>query len=180
MNPTELAILNRYSCRDFKDTRLSKEETDALLAAAMAAPTARNLQELRFNWIDDQELIQEISDLCFKQLDPEFLGRMQERGAKNLFYGAPQLLVISALPTPYAAMDAGIAAQSVCILAESMGLASCIIALSRKAFCRSNDEHFCERLNFAPEEEYMVSLALGHAATKKDPHSSKPEHIRRF
>ena len=97
MNPTELAILNRYSCRDFKDIRLSKEETDALLAAAMAAPTARNLQELRFNWIDDQELIQEISDLCFKQLDPEFLGRMQERlrgDAAGVQAGAAELAAL--------------------------------------------------------------------------------------
>lgn len=172
------AIFERFSCRDFTAESLREEEIQAIIAAAQAGPTARNLQQLRFTWVSEQDLLNEISDLSFELLGEETRQRWAERGAQNLFYAAPHVLFISSLPTPYAAMDAGIATQSACIMATELGLGSCIIAMSRAAFQREAAENFCERLGFAPDEDYQVSIAFGRIASRKDPHTTSPEHVR--
>ncbi|MDO5738319.1 MAG: nitroreductase family protein [Eubacteriales bacterium] len=180
MSKSQSAVFTRYSCRDFKPEPLSEAEVKEIIAAAQAGPTARNLQNLKFNWLSDQKLIQEISDYAYEILGEDTRQLMEERGAKNLFYGAPHVLVISAPANEYAGLDSGIAAEAACIRAEEMGLASCMIAMSKVAFRRDLDKHFCDRLNFAADEIYTLSIAFGLANSKKEPHSFSDEQIRYF
>nr|WP_315524360.1 nitroreductase family protein [Pseudoramibacter alactolyticus] len=49
MNFSDLAT-KRYSCRQLTDTPIPAEQVEALLAAATAAPTAKNNQPYRI-WV---------------------------------------------------------------------------------------------------------------------------------
>ena len=174
------AIRQRSSCRDFSDKKVSEKDVELLLEAALASPTAVNAQSLRFALITDEELIQRISDASYELLDEVTLERMRARKAKNLFYGAPLLLVISSVPSRCSDIDAGIAAQSVCLTAEQLGLSSCIIGLSRSAFAEDNPKHMRQVLGMEEDERFIVSVAGGYAQSRKEPHELTWEHVRRF
>ena len=127
MNTTIQAILNRRSIRNFSPAPLKQEEIDALVAAALASPTAMNRQLWEFRFITSQSLIAAMNDaaLChFRETgDQAALDRIAARH-ESIFYGAP-LLVVIAMPAGagrYAPIDAGIAAQNLAIAAQSLGL----------------------------------------------------------
>ena len=54
MNETLQSIFSRSSTRKFTTQKVSAEDIEVLKKAALAAPTARNLQELRFAFVEDQ------------------------------------------------------------------------------------------------------------------------------
>lgn len=174
------AIRKRSSCRDFSDKEVAAEDIEKLLEAALASPTAMDKQTLRFALITDKELIQEISDQTYSRLDDTSLERLKQRKARNVFYGAPLLIVISSVPSFYSLMDAGIATQSVCLAAEQLGLSSCIIGMSRRSFEEENPDHMRQILKMEEDERYMISIAVGFAQSKKEPHELSWEHVRRF
>ena len=51
------ALLNRRSIRKYKNQKISKEDIDLILRAAMYAPSAMNLQAWQFLIIDDREIL---------------------------------------------------------------------------------------------------------------------------
>ena len=105
---------------------------------------------------------------------------MKDRQAKNLFYGAPLVLIISSVPSNYAAIDAGIATQSICLAAEQLGLSSCIIGMSRRSFEEDNPQHMRQILQMEEAERYLISIAIGYAQSRKEPHELSWDHVRRF
>ena len=160
------AIRQRSSCRDFSDKKVSEKDVELLLEAALASPTAVNAQSLRFALITDEDLIQKISDASYELMDEVTLERMRARKAINLFYGAPLLLVISSVPSR--------------LTAEQLGLSSCIIGLSRSAFAEDNPKHMRQALGMEEDERFIVSVAVGYAQSRKEPHELTWEHVRRF
>ena len=63
------ALLNRRSIRKYKDQKISKENLDKILKAAMYAPSAMNLQAWRFIVIDDKEiLVDTIKSISYAEL----------------------------------------------------------------------------------------------------------------
>ncbi|MDD2427930.1 MAG: nitroreductase family protein [Eubacteriales bacterium] len=174
------AIRKRSSCRDFSDKKVAAEDVDKLLEAALASPTAMDSQLLRFALISNEQLIQKISDHSFERLDEGSVARMKARKAKNLFYGAPVVMVISSVPARCAHIDAGLAAQSVCLTAEELGLSSCIIGMSRVSFAEDDPNHLRDVLKMEEDERFVISIALGYAQSRKEPHELSWDHVRRF
>ncbi len=63
------ALLNRRSIRKYKDQKISKEDIDKILKAAMYAPSAMNLQPWHFIVIDDKAiLIETIKSVPYAEL----------------------------------------------------------------------------------------------------------------
>ena len=56
-------IFKRTSIRRFTDEKVSKEDIEKLLRAAMAAPSAKNAQPWEFIVVQDEEKIQQMSRL---------------------------------------------------------------------------------------------------------------------
>lgn len=63
------ALLNRRSIRKYKNQKISKEELDKILKAAVYAPSAMNLQPWQFIVIDDKEvLIETIKSIPYAEM----------------------------------------------------------------------------------------------------------------
>ena len=63
------ALLNRRSIRKYKNQKISKEDIDKILKAAMYAPSAMNLQPWHFIVIDDKEiLIETIKSIHYAEM----------------------------------------------------------------------------------------------------------------
>ena len=122
----------RRSIRQFKETPVSRETAEKILAAGRHAATAANKQGNRFIWVQEDLaefkalLWQEIPALipAFEEASPrmgarfrEFLEVHRETGADSFFFGAPVLLAITA-PDPF---DGGLAAANMENMAVTCG-----------------------------------------------------------
>jgi nitroreductase len=56
-------VLSRRSIRKFTKEPLTKEDTEAILTAAMAAPTANNTRSWQFVWIEDRKLLDSVPSI---------------------------------------------------------------------------------------------------------------------
>jgi FMN reductase (NADPH)/FMN reductase [NAD(P)H] len=142
MNSTLEVIANRRSVRKYDPTPLTTEEKDAILNAAMRAPTAGNMMLYSIIEVEDQALKERLAVSCDNQpfiaaapyvllfaADYQrwidlftFSGAEAKSKAEGLVPRLPEegdLLL--------ACCDALIAAQNSVIAAESMGIGSCYI-----------------------------------------------------
>ncbi len=174
------AIRERSSCRDFKAASLPQEDLDTIIEAGLHGPTGRNLQPLRFNVVESQEMLDGITEVVFNEVGESVRQRMRDRNAKNLFYGAPAVIFISTVGSNYDKVDSGIAVQSMALAAHSLGYGSCIIAMAAPAFKREVAGNYREKLGFDDSEEFVVSIAVGNINTTKEPHEINRDHVRRF
>src|SRR5690554_5824537 len=141
VNSVLKAIDDRRSIRSFENKELTQDELDQLRQAALAVPTAMNLQELKYSFVLDPYVIEDISQAVIKSFEQEgnkeALARIASRHT-SIFYGAPLVVVISAPEgNSYSEVNAGIAVQTLALAAQSMGLGSCIIGMAKIAFSNS-------------------------------------------
>ena len=142
MNETLAVIQNRRSTRKYADTLITAEEKDAILNAAMRAPTAGNMMLYTIIEVEDQALKDRLAVTCDNQpfiaSAPYvllFLADYQRWYDYFLASGVEELCKQRNLTMQkpeegdlfLACCDALIAAQNAVIAAESLGVGSCYI-----------------------------------------------------
>lgn len=151
MNEVYNAILARRSVRNFKDEKVPREKILPLLQAAMAAPSACNLQPWEFIVVDE----------------PETLGKLKEI-AKLGRYNAPLAIVICARTDhiPWKGegwqFDIGAAAQNMMLECVEQGLASVCIGGFDSAAAT-------ELLDIPEGIRPVVIIEIGYALNEKTP-----------
>ncbi len=179
-NDTLRYIQERSSIRLYQEEPLTGEETDALKKAVLAAPTARDRQELRYLFVTDPSIIDRVDERIFHYCDEPMRGRMVERQADSFFYGAPLAVFIVGKDESWADIDAGIAVQTLAIAAQSLNLSSVILGMPRLAFKREDPDNCRLLLGLEEDERFCIAIAIGRAATRKAPHTHNPLLIRDF
>jgi len=172
MNETIKSIKDRYSCRDFSPAPLSKEQVAALAEAALAAPSALNLQPWHIIVITDKALIDEYDANAMeilKSQNSDAYKRMMDRGG-SIFYNAPCLIVLAKNSTNYATLDCGIATQNISLAAHSMGLGSVICGMARIPLSGPRAEEWTKRLQIPDGYVFGMSVCVGTAQSGKAPH----------
>ena len=151
MNEVFNAILARRSVRNFKDEKVPREKILPLLQAAMAAPSACNLQPWEFIVVDEPETLQKLKEAAA-------LGR----------YNAPLAIVICGRNEhiPWKGdgwqFDIGAAAQNLMLECIEQGLASvCIGGFDHAAIT--------ELLEIPDGVHPLVIIEIGYAQTEKTP-----------
>lgn len=142
MNSTLELLAKRRSIRQYDPTPLTQTEKDAILEAAMRAPTAGAMMLYSIIEVEDEKIKLELADTCdhqpFIARAPYLLlfladyqrwidlyetagsvERANQLGIPNRLPGEGDLFL--------ALMDALIAAQTAVVAAESMGIGSCYI-----------------------------------------------------
>ncbi|MDD7400963.1 MAG: nitroreductase family protein [Eubacteriales bacterium] len=175
---------NRFSTRKFQDKVLSNFELETLETAALNAPTAMNRQELRFAFIQRQDILSRLDEKVRQEMEannPEayrsFLQRMAERGSDSVFYGAPLVIVITGSPDSYSPVNAGIAVQNLALAAEALGLGSCIIGMIRDCFKAQDPDNCLDLIGAEKGNIFHIAIAIGYKAEDKTPHSYDYDHI---
>lgn len=184
MNETIKNIMQRYTCRDFKDAPLTDEQVDILVKAALASPSAVNRQPWHIIMINDKKLVDELDangmDVLKAEADNESYARMMERGGK-LFYNAPNLMLVLSDGSDWGTLDSGILCQNVVIAAESMGLGTCIVGMARIPLNGPSGDDFKKRLKFPAGYSFAIGILIGSINSGKEPHEldeSKVTYIR--
>ncbi len=176
MNQVLETIEQRYSVRGYSEEKLTEEELDALLRAGLQAPTATNRQEIHITVADGSHpILREIEELKNVQrgiVDPPH----------NFYYEAPTVFFLSAEQEfSWSAVDAGIAVENMALAAESLGLGSLIIGCVKDALNGEKKDYFARELRFPEGYAFVIALAVGHKAARKEPHEySMEKHVSRL
>ena len=131
-------IRSRRSTRSFIPEQIKPEELDALLEAAVWAPSGGNNQSWLFTAIQNKDILLKLNELVragFQTYipDDDYPGKNGAKTASqkegyNFFYHAPTLIIASNKPNYENAMaDCSLALENIFLAAESIGLGSCYI-----------------------------------------------------
>lgn len=169
--PAETAvdnIMTRTSIRAYQDKPVEQERVEALLRAAMAAPTARNMQPWKFIVVTDKELLQQIADTI---------------NTMTMAAHAPLAIVVcgdlnEALPgegNGYWVQDASAATENLLLAAHAMGLG----AVWCGVYPKSERVAFISRLLELPASIVPLNvIPIGYPAESPNPKDKwKPEKI---
>ena len=145
----------RYSVRSFLSTPVEETMIEKMLEAAMAAPTARNLQPQRIWGVRSPKMLEKLGKVC------------------PCLYGAPLVFVVGYDPAlasqgriregySFGEMDASIACTHLMLEAAELGLGSCWVG------------YFCEKevqqaLDLPENLRLCALLPVGYAAPDARP-----------
>ena len=113
------ALLNRRSIRKYKDQKISKEDIDKILKAAMYAPSAMNLQAWHFVVIDDRDvLIETIKSISYAEMLKQSAAAILVCGDSLIEKNESWLL-----------QNCSASIQNILLSAYGLGIGSCWIAI---------------------------------------------------
>lgn len=156
MNQAISDIIARRSCRSYDpNKKLSKEQINDVLSAALYAPTGKNTQQTLFITITNPEELKKLSELNRR------IGGWKE--GFDPFYGAPCAIIVIA-PKEYnnGIYDGSIALGYMMLAAKSLGLGSCWIHRAKEAFELPEGKKFLQDLGIKGEYIGIGNLALGY------------------
>ena len=177
-NETLSLLLESKSMRVFEERPITSEEKEAILLAAMAAPTAGNQQLYTILDITDQTIKEKLVDTCDHQpfiaqakmvlifcTDVRrWVDTFEEAGAQPRKPGPGDLMLACA--------DACIAAQNAVVAAQSLGIGACYIG-----DVMENREEQCELLGL-PEYVFPVAMVVFGYPTRQQMERPKPQRCK--
>jgi len=178
------AIHARRSVRAYAPAPLDDATINTLLDAAVHAPTAMHEEPWAFVVVQDQAILQRLSDLA----KPIFVEEVRHRNAQgashsfdhfirpdfNIFHGAPALIIICAKPmSPFVAADCWLAAGNLMLAASAIGLGSCVIGSAVAAL----NIHKVKMELGIPDEYSVVAPVVVGVPSGKTPATSRKEPL---
>ena len=150
-------VQKRRSIRTFTEQELEPEQTQAILRAALMAPTSKSTRAWRFIVVDDKNLLRQIADS--KSMGAEFVAQ------------APLAVVVlmNTEETDVWVEDAAIAAVSMQYQATELGLGSCWtqIRLRGQADGTPADDILRDILGYPQEYQAECVIAFGYPAVER-------------
>lgn len=174
MNDTQKSIMERRSTRGFSDEKLTNAEMQALVDAALAAPTACNFQAWHFIFVTNRALMDQFSADYLPLLLEKSNRQDQEKYARyDVLFHAPLLVIVTLPKAPrsrFAQVDAGIAVENLALAAQGMGLGSVILGRPMDVFDSDKGPEWEKRFGFPKDHEFAIGIVIGHNTTTKDAH----------
>lgn len=176
MNPTMQTILSRQTVREFTADPVPPEALDAVLQAALRAPSARNKQPVHLRVITDKALLDEMN-VDFKNLVGWDTPAYTLWDKHPVYHNAPVFVFL--VSENGAAMDAGLMAENIALAAASLGLGSCMVgslgALFRDDACRAKWNAILE---IPREWHFDLGIALGVPAETPPMKDREDGHVK--
>jgi nitroreductase len=179
------AIYHRRSVRDYKPDAIDKDTIRSLIDAATHAPSSMNEQPWSFVVVQDQTLLNRLSDSA-KELvraEMEASGTPQAKHALDLvnrpnfhvFYNANTLILIcNKMRTAASKGDCWLAAENLMLAARAHGLGTCVIGFAIAAL---NLAGWKTELKIPFDTTVEVPIILGIPASEPPPVTRKPPEI---
>ncbi|MFP3154646.1 nitroreductase [Lachnospiraceae bacterium ZAX-1] len=166
-------IRARRSTRKFTDEQITPNQLDALLEAAIWAPSGGNNQSWLFTAIQNRDMLEKLNSIVCEGFgryvpDDDYPGKqgMKEYAKRddfNFCYHAPTLIIASNKPSYENAMaDCALALENIFLVAQSFGLGSCYI--NQLHWLRDDDgvRKYLFELGIPREHTICSSAAIGH------------------
>lgn len=179
MNPTDCtgmraldAIDQRRAVRDYSAQPIDDETLQALLHAAVRAPTAMHREPWQFVVLRDRDTRAMVNARAKALLDATADQRHEPALARlyatftapgfDIFYGAPALIAIgSSEHGEFVAADCWLAAGNLLLAATALGLGSCVIGLAVGAL---NDPQIRRAVGIPDDFVAIAPIIVGYPA----------------
>jgi len=181
-------IHERRSTRRFTDKQISSEQLDALLDAAIWAPSGSNSQSWLFTAIQKQEVLLHLNKLvreAFQKWVPDdnypakiAIKKVSQKESFNFYHQAPTLIIASNVPNYENAMaDCALALENIFLAAQSLGLGSCY--MNHLLWLRNDPSvrAYLFELGIPKEHTICSSAAIGFIGTKSTAPIRKEDRI---
>ena len=179
------AIYHRRAVRNYTPGIIDQSVIRTLLDAAVHAPTAMHEEPWAFAVIQDNALLDRLSDSAKEEVRREAQGSDTRQGRHALdlvnqpdfhvFYNASTLIVIySKFPGPYVVADCWLAAENLVLAACAQGLGTCVIGFAVAAL---NTPKWKAELKIPVEMTAVAPIIVGVPAAVTPPVSRKPPEI---
>jgi len=162
------SIQTRRSTRKFKPTPVTRDQTLAMLEAAMLAPSACNTRPWRFVAITNREMLNKLADA--------------HPHAKMLYTAQLAIVIVAlpgtqegvqdGLPLGFYPQDCAAATQNILIQAEALGLGSCWCGVYPR---KETITIISEVMNIPHDEIPFCIIAIGEKDQFPDPRGKYEE-----
>lgn len=153
-------VRKRRSIRRYQHQRVEPEKIEALVEAAVRAPSSRGTNSWRFIVVDDPAMLEKLS-------------RAREAGSAQL-KNAPLAIVVCANPEESSVWveDASIAGAFILLAAEALGLGGCWIQVRERMHAqgKTSEAYIAELLGIPKEIRVEAVMSVGYPAENKKPH----------
>ncbi len=169
-------MMSRRSIRAYKDSVISRETLDEILACGINAPNGMNRQSYELRVIDSPALIDSITEAVVKD-NPAIAER---KGFKNIFVNAPCVICI-AYDTQYdmAQIDCGLLGENIILAAWARGIGSCCLGSSARWILDSpSAKPFLDRMAFSEGYNLLYCIALGYPDEAPEAKPRRDDMIR--
>ncbi|NMC86341.1 MAG: nitroreductase family protein [Anaerolineaceae bacterium] len=165
-NETLKIIHARRSIRKYQAKPISDTEMDEIVEAAIYAPTGMNLQGWHFSVVQNEALLTRIRRTMKENMlnsgNPAMVARASAPDYAA-FHNAPAIIFISAdAESHFAQIDSGIAAENICIAAESLNIGSCIMTSSANLFLNDADGALSREIGIPAGYRQICAITLGY------------------
>ena len=182
MDLTE-AIYGRRATRRFTQEPVARSALEALVAAAMQAPSAVNEQPWDFAVVENAGLLDQMAAAAKAHMleameSNDFPRRLHENLDDpdfHVFYHAPVLIVISVRAGEWAVENAALAAQNLMLAAYDHGLGSCWIGFAQRWLETEDGQR---TIGAPPGFVPVAPIILGHPSSTPPPVPRNPARLR--
>lgn len=153
-------LIRRRSTRKFTEKKLTPEETELILRAALLAPTSKNSHSWEFVVVEDKLMLQKLS-----RCKPSSAGFVADAALAVVVLGNPLLSDVWV-------EDAAIAATVMQLQAEDIGIGSCWVQINERNYSDTTTagEYINEVLNIPMPLQPLCILAFGKKEKERTPH----------
>jgi len=156
-------LKTRRSIRKYQDKKVEQEKIDAILKAALMAPSSSNRRSWEFYVVEDKEKLSKLS-------------KCRERGSQML-EGAALAIVVAIDGEPYDVWieDASIAAVIMQLTAHSLGLGTCWVHVRGRQHNEntSTEDYVKEVVGISETAKVECIISIGYPDEVKEPHNEE-------
>ena len=173
MNKVLETIRMRRSCRSYDKTKsVKKEDLEAIMKAAVQAPTAMNTRAWHFAVVSNEGALKKLNEVVRGVVDEATRKRIEGRsegGVFNFFYNAPILIIVSCSDSsPYPAADCACALENMFLAATSLGLGTCWINQLTNISFEGEVRRLLKEFGVPDSNKVYGCCALGYAARQSE------------
>jgi len=171
-------IGTRYSCRKYTDVPVTQEQIDALVKAALYAPTAFDAQPFKLLVVTNKELIKQLNDeamVIIEATNKPYYEKIMERGGQPYYNANAMFIILKEDGNPQAAgglddINTGIMAQTIALAAYGLDLGSVIAQSVGIPFGGDAGADLKAKVNWPEGYSYGVGVLVGNPDMTKEPH----------
>jgi nitroreductase len=173
MNETIKVIKSRRSHRKYKPEPLNEVELQAIVEAAIYAPSAMNQQRWHFTVISNKGMMDKLMSIIRENVlnsGIEMLANRAREPEFHVFHHAPAIVIVTAEENArFTEIDCGAAAENIALAAESMNIGSCMVAMSEFLFVSENAGEIKKELGIPENYRHVITVTLGYKEGETPP-----------
>jgi nitroreductase len=193
MNETLSIMKGRRSIKNFQPEQIKDTELEAILEAGAYAPSASNQQSWHFTVVQNERLIDQLSEAIKKiyammpisflqqignNKKAHFLQQIGNNEKAHLFHHAPTIVVISGDKTEMNTVEnCSLAAGNMMNAAKSLDVGSCWVSGLPQLIDADPDNQFIKELNLPEGYKPVCAILLGYKTGADTKAAGRKENV---